>query len=90
MSGKDETDLVRNTELSSEKSATEQSIKLNLDQAHSLRNGDANAVNGDNSINSDENSKQNTVSSSGTKPSTPSNWVQFENEDDSDKVYKWN
>lgn len=83
MSGKDETDLVRNKELSPENSIA-QSTKSN----HDLINGDASApVNGDSSTNLEETSKQNTVEST-PKPSTPSNWVQFENEDDSsDKVY---
>lgn len=86
MSGKDETDLVRNTELSAEKLATEQSIKTNLDQGHDQRNGNANAINGDTF---EENTKQNTAHPNVT-PTTPSNWVQFENEDDSDKVCKRN
>lgn len=85
MSGKDETDLVRNKELSPENSIA-QTTKLN----HDLSNGDAAAsVNGNSSMNLEETSKQNTVEST-PKPSTPSNWVQFENEDDSsDKVYNY-
>lgn len=85
MSGKDETDLVRNKELSPENSIA-QSTKLN----HDFSNGDASIpVNGDSLTNLEETSKQNTVEST-PKPSTPSNWVQFENEDDSsDKVYNY-
>lgn len=88
MSGKDETDLVRNKELTAENPAT-QSQKSNLDHSHDLSNGDtSNAVNGDSSTNLDENSKQTTVQSTVTKSNTPSNWVQFEAEDGSDKVHK--
>lgn len=84
MSGKDETDLVQNKEISTENEA-EQSRKPNLDQSQDLSNGNATTVNGDSFTHSDENNLESTVS----KPSTPSNWVQFENEDDSDKVYKY-
>lgn len=88
MSGKDETDLVRNKELTVENTTTtttQSSGKINRD----LSNGDAAAaVNGNSSTNSEETSKQTTVEIT-PKPSTPSNWVQFENEDDSsDKVHK--
>lgn len=81
MSSKDETDLVRNNEVSAENVT---STKFN----HDLSNGDSAPMNGNSSSNSEESSKQTTVELT-PKPSTPSNWVQFENEDDSnDKVHK--
>ncbi|XP_055295963.1 uncharacterized protein LOC129565286 isoform X2 [Sitodiplosis mosellana] len=80
MSGKDETDLVQNKELSMENATTAQSMKsIN----HDPSNGDTAPVNGDSLTNPEETSKQSAVESSTPKPSTPSNWVQFENEDDS-------
>lgn len=85
MSGKDETDLVRNKELSTE-NEVEQSQKLNHDQNQDISNGNATTVNGDSSPNLDETSQQTTVQSTATKPS---HWVQFETEDDSDKVCKY-
>ena len=83
MSGKDETDLVRNKELSMENTMAQSTKNIN----HDLSNGDTAPVNGDSSANPEETSKQTTVEPTTPKPSTPSNWVQFENEDDnSDKV----
>lgn len=80
MSGKDETDLVRNKELSMDNATTPaQSTKIN----HDLSNGDSAPVNG----NSPEETSKQISTEITAKPSTPSNWVQFENEDDnSDKV----
>lgn len=103
MSGKDETDLVRNKEfLAAEQNASAQPIKSNVDAVHDHTNGDTLPVNGENSISLDDKNEQinktttttvatAVVSSATTEPttpkaSTPSNWVQFDNEDDSDKV----
>lgn len=86
MSSKDETDLVRNKESSTEQS-TVQSLKSNIDP-HDRSNGNAAAsvsVNGDNSINLNDTIEHTAIESS-MKSNTPSNWVQFENDDDSDKV----
>lgn len=87
MSGKDETDLVRNKELTTEHSSTAQSLKSNHDQTHDHSNGDSATVNGDSSKESSEKSKQ-TIAESAPKPTAPSNWVKFENEDDNDTVCK--
>lgn len=86
MSSKDETDLVRNKELSTEQS-TVQSLKSNID-SHDRSNGNAAAavsVNGDSSIHLDDKNEHTAIEST-VKSNTPSNWVQFENDDDSDKV----
>lgn len=84
MSGKDETDLVRNKELSMENTMAQSTTKNNN---HDLSNGDTAPMNGDSSTNPVETNKQTTVESTTPKPITPSNWVQFENEDEnSDKV----
>lgn len=75
MSNKDETDLVRNTE------STEKSNHM-----HDLSNGDT-TMNGNSSKNLDESNKSTSFGeSTERKSNTPSNWVQFENEDDNDKV----
>lgn len=90
MSGKDETDLVRNKEITTTTTTTTEHStepsKLNSDQIHDHTNGDSvAATNGDSSIESKEKSKQ-TIAESTPKPSTPSNWVKFESEDASDTV----
>lgn len=83
MSGKDETDLVRNKEPSMDSSMAHSTKGIN----HDLSNGDTAPVNGDSPKSTEETSKQMAVEPTTPKPSTPSNWVQFENEDDnSDKV----
>lgn len=85
MNGKDETDLVRNKDpLTTVESSTVDTLKPNLDAAHEQTNYNTSPVNGDKSVNSDDVNKETIV-----KPSTPSNWVQFDNEDDSDKVSKY-
>lgn len=92
MSGKDETDLVRNKELPTAEPTTVESLKSNLESAHDQSNGDASpSMNGDKSNNSDDSNKQTPVESpiKPSTPSTPSNWVQFDTEDDSDKVCKY-
>lgn len=92
MSGKDETDLVRNKELPTAEQTTVESLKSNLESAHDQSNGDASpSMNGDKSNNSDDSSKQTPVESpvKPSTPSTPSNWVQFDTEDDGDKVCKY-
>lgn len=95
MSGRDATDLARNKEfLSAEQNASAQPIKSHVDAAHDHSNGDTSPMNGDKSISLDDKNEQiNKMTASTTatepttpKPSTPSNWVQFDNEDDSDKV----
>lgn len=110
MSGKDETDLVRNKEfLAAEQIASAQPIKSNVDAMHDHTNGDTKPMNGENSIGLDDKSKQTNVTTTTTtttatavkatpaptntmtepttpKTSTQSNWVQFDNEDGSDKV----
>lgn len=87
MSGKDETDLVNNKFESRERSTENSSKSDTLDQIHDHSNGDSTAVNGDSLNESPERSKQ-TIAESTPKSSAPSNWVKFENEDDSDTVYK--
>lgn len=85
MSGKDETDLVQNKGMTMENSTSHLSKPNQANQ--DLSNGDATAtVNGNSSNNLDENHKHTDVESTDRKPNTPSNWVQFGNEDDSDKV----
>lgn len=88
--------------LSAEQNANAQQIKSNVDAVHDHSNGDTLAMNGDHSISLDDKNEQiskttttttaaATVSPATTEPTTPkvntpSNWVQFDNEDDSDKV----
>lgn len=79
MSGKDETDLVRDKELQAEQSIAHP-LKSNLDHSHDHSNGNPAPINGESSTKSD-------VQVETVKPSTPSNWVQFENDDD--KVSKY-
>lgn len=91
MSSTDETDRVQNKEfLSSEQIAMVKQIKSNMDAAHDHSNGDTLPVNGEKSISVDDNNKQTNITtgaeSTTPKSNTPSNWVQFDNEDDSDKV----
>lgn len=95
MSGKDETDLARSKDfLSAEQNASAQPIKSHVDAAHDHSNGDTSPMNGQRPISLDDKNEQTnkvtatTATSEPTtpKPSTPSNWVQFDNEDDSDKV----
>lgn len=98
MSGTDETDRAKNKEfLSSEQIAMVKQIKSNMDAAHDHSNGDTLPVNGEISISVDDKNKQINATTAGAaamsgteptiaKPSTPSGWVQFDNEDDSDKV----
>lgn len=85
MSSKDETDLVRNKDPLTEPSTVE-ALKSNLDSAHDQSNGDKSPINGEKSTNSDDTNNEETAIENSVKPSTPSNWVQFDNEDDSDKV----
>lgn len=94
MSNKDETDLVRNKELTTTAATMEQSLqslqslKSNSDVVHDQSNGSASPVNFDNSTSSGDKDKQSAAEIQ-TKPTTPSNWVQFDNDDDdSDKVSK--
>lgn len=93
MSGKDETDLARSKDfLSAERNAPP--VKSHADAAHDHSNGDTSSMNGQSSVSLDDQNEQiNKVTATTTatepttpKPSTPSNWVQFDNEDDSDKV----
>lgn len=94
MSGKDETDLSRNDDfLAAERNASP--IKSHVDAAHDHSNGDTSPMkNGQSSLSlDDKNEQMNKVTATTAtaepttpKPSTPSNWVQFDVEDDSDKV----
>lgn len=88
--------------LSAEQNASVQPIKSNMDAVvHDHSNGDTLPVNGENSNSVDDKNKQiNTTTTAAAMPavmniepepttpkaSTPSKWVQFDNEDDSDKV----
>lgn len=83
MSGKDETDLVRNKEITTSTPTTDNETVPNkmMNQVHDISNGDSSIING--KLNDQNN--ENTNEPIERKSTTPSNWVQFENEDDSDK-----
>lgn len=87
MSNKDEADFVQSNNNDSVLKA-EQSAKVNTDQKHEQINGNSDTENGNNSnqqLNSTNSSGEKSsisVSESTSKPTTPSNWVQFENDDE--------
>lgn len=87
MSGKDEADFVQINNNDSVLK-TEQSVKANADDKYEQINGNSETENGNNSnqqLNSTNSSGEKStisVSESTSKPTTPSNWVQFENDDE--------